>query len=71
MVRRRKGPTQTEILQIVRLLDVFLIGPLMIYTATQATTIPKIPRYALGMVGVGSMLFNGTNFLLTRRRRHT
>lgn len=47
--------------QTVRLLDVFLIGPLMVYGATK---MPRGPAAAvLAFFGVSTVLYNAKNYL--------
>jgi len=51
--------------QAVRVADVLLIGPLMVYGAT------KMPRGAaavvLGLFGLGTIVFNGINYLRVQK----
>ena len=49
--------------QSVRLADVFIIGPLMVYGAYKMSTGCKIARLALGIFGVGTVLYNATNYV--------
>ena len=47
--------------QTVRLFDVFLYGPFLIYTAgLQKDRIAKVGLFALG---VGTIIYNGRNYL--------
>lgn len=46
----------------VRLLDVILIGPLMIYSASRAQLTP-IQQNILLLSGIGTILYNGYNLL--------
>ena len=51
--------------QVVRLGDVFVIGPLMIYGATRMTTATpgaKVARFLLASAGIATILFNGRNY---------
>lgn len=53
--------------QIVRLADVFLIGPLMVYGALHlpaATPGQKVGRFLLAAAGAATIAFNGRNYLL-------
>lgn len=51
--------------QGVRLLDVFVLGPYMMWKASQ---LPEPPaRLVLALVGIGTILYNGRNYL--RRAR--
>ena len=48
----------------IRLLDVFLIGPLMIYAAKRAK-MPQTYKTVLYASGVGTILYNGFNLMLS------
>lgn len=50
--------------QLVRLLDVFVFGPLMIAAAQEQQS--KYFRTALTLVGVGTIVCNGVNYLHSR-----
>jgi hypothetical protein len=52
--------------QVVRLLDVFALGPLMVSVATRAEGIPDWQRIALLWTGIGTILYNAANFLERR-----
>lgn len=51
--------------QTVRLLDVFLIGPVMIWAAV-APVVPRSVKLALLIFGVATIVYNGRNYLLNR-----
>ena len=48
--------------QSVRLLDVFAIGPFLIYAAT-ANKLGKTERLILLGIGIGTIIYNGVNYL--------
>jgi len=48
--------------QKIRLLDVFVIAPILIYGSTQET-LSKPMRYALLTIGVATLFYNGHNYL--------
>lgn len=52
--------------QDVRLMDVFLLGPLMLYFASQGRLLSREERIVLGMVGLGTILYNARGWLLVR-----
>jgi len=52
--------------QGVRLLDVFFLGPLMIYSASQLPQRNKAARAALLFFGVTTVLYNLHNFARVR-----
>lgn len=55
--------------QSVRLADVFIIGPLMVRGAVEATSMPKGFRAFLAMAGIATVLYNGINFIKVIRER--
>ena len=60
----------TEILQRIRLFDVFVIAPSMIYAGTFAV-LPMFLRFLLWIFGVATALFNGYNFIKVSKRKST
>ena len=53
--------------QLVRLADVFLIGPFLIYAGTRKE-LPKNIQIGLIGVGIGTILYNGYNYLKNAKR---
>ena len=53
--------------QQIRLLDVFVIGPVMVYTTTQLAERHVALRAALQVFGIATILYNGRNYLIKRR----
>ena len=53
--------------QAVRLADVFLVGPLMIYAASKLPRREDKAAAALGVAGIATVIYNGRNFILTNR----
>lgn len=49
--------------QAVRLLDVFAVGPLMIWSAQYA---PKELREVMVILGLGTIVYNGANWIANR-----
>ncbi len=49
--------TNTDLLQMVRLLDVFVIGPILIKNGIDNK------NNIITAIGVGTLLFNGINFI--------
>ncbi len=49
--------------QWVRIFDVFVLGPLMLYIAYTAKGVRPIPKLVLGMSGLMTMLYNGQRYL--------
>lgn len=48
--------------QLIRLADVFLIGPILIYAST-FKTLPTYMRAVLFVIGVATILYNGNNYV--------
>ncbi len=55
--------------QKIRLLDIFGLGPLMIYAGMKAEDLPKWVRTALVMFGGTTILYNGSNFLTVAEKQ--
>ena len=49
--------------QNVRLADVFVLGPFSIWFGAQAEDMPTWARAAMIMYGVGTIAYNGKNYL--------
>lgn len=49
--------------QYIRLLDVFFIGPLMIYAASAKVPSASVKNMLL-LLGVATIVYNGRNYLL-------
>lgn len=47
--------------QMIRLLDVFVIGPLMIYTGLR--TNKPLLRNSMFVLGLATILYNGNNYI--------
>lgn len=52
--------------QIIRLIDVFVIAPILVYASTQEN-INKPIRYALLGIGIATFVYNGHNYLKVKR----
>lgn len=50
-------------IQTIRLIDVFLIGPAMMYVAATAQGIPGTLRWFLAFTGLMTVVYNGHNYL--------
>jgi len=53
--------------QSVRLLDIFVLGPAMIYLATRARPLSAQERTLLLVTGVGTVAYNWSNWNETRK----
>lgn len=49
--------------QDVRLIDVFLLGPFLVWYAVQSESTPGWARAVLGLAGVLTVIYNGSNYL--------
>ena len=49
--------------QLVRLLDVFALGPFMVYFAYEAQNVDEAAKAFLAASGVTTVLYNGQNYL--------
>ena len=57
-----------ETIQRIRLLDVFVIGPVMLYAAFVSTKLEPVTRGILGVSGVLTVLYNGANFFTEEKK---
>lgn len=49
--------------QNIRLLDVFFIGPFMIYIGYKAKGLTNLERYMMYGLGIATIYYNGKNYL--------
>jgi len=65
MVTEEDKTTITEISksQNIRLLDVFFIGPYIIYISKKAKGLNKLESITLLALGVATIFYNGRNYL--------
>tara|TARA_R100001079_G_scaffold75075_1_gene40156 strand:+ start:79 stop:318 length:240 start_codon:yes stop_codon:yes gene_type:complete len=54
--------------QAVRLYDVFLLAPFLLYVGYKAKGISKFERYGIYFIGISTILYNGRNYLKNKRR---
>lgn len=57
-----RNPDQVKA-QPIRLVDVFILGPFMIWSGMNAKTIPKWAQVGLVIAGTATIVYNGSNFL--------
>lgn len=53
--------------QQVRLLDVFVVAPFLIYTSTLKGNPSKWVRLSLLVLGVATLVYNGSNYLKEKK----
>lgn len=63
------GNTQVKKTQYIRMMDVAVFGPLMIYTALGKTP-PQIVKNSMVLIGIGTILYNGYNYLEQERKNN-
>ena len=69
MFHKEKENTSVEEVsksQFIRLLDVFFIGPYMIYISKKAKGLNKLESFTLLALGVATIYYNGKNYLDSR-----
>ena len=68
MVKEEVQSTVTEIQksQNIRLLDVFIIAPILIYAGSKKE-LPKPLRISLYMIGIATAYYNGKNYLSNKK----
>jgi len=49
--------------QTIRLIDVFLLGPFMIWAGARATGLPGWANAGLVLTGLATIAYNGSNYL--------
>lgn len=55
--------------QEIRLIDVFVIGPLLIYTGTAyKDKLPKMLSLSLVVIGAATIIYNGRNYYENLRK---
>ena len=66
----KDSPTITELSksQNIRLLDVFFIGPFMIYIGYKAKGLTELERYMMYGLGIATIYYNGKNYLKNENR---
>lgn len=68
LVELGRIPNGTEMKpQSVRLLDVFAIGPLMVWGGVQTSRRSPVLGATLAVMGVLTVVYNGQNYLKARR----
>lgn len=58
-----------DLTQKIRLLDIFGLGPLMIYAGMKSEELPKWARAALVLFGGTTIVYNGSNYLSVSDRK--
>jgi hypothetical protein len=58
-----------DLTQAIRLLDIFGIGPLMIYAGMKSEDLPRWVRASLVLFGGTTIAYNGVNYLNVSERQ--
>jgi len=53
--------------QWVRAVDVLALGPFMVWAGARPSSLPEWARAVLVLSGVGTVVYNGANFVKVRR----
>ena len=71
MTTEKTQSTVTEIQksQNIRLLDVFIIAPILIYAGSQKN-LPKWLKISLYTIGVATAYYNGRNYLINKKKQY-
>jgi hypothetical protein len=62
------GPGDPIKPQGIRILDVWLIGPLMLYASTLLPKEKDLTRFALRSFGLGTIVYNARNYMVIKER---
>ena len=54
--------------QVVRLYDVFLLAPFLMYIGYKGKGISNLERNAIYLIGVGTLVYNARNYLKNKSR---
>jgi len=57
--------------QTIRLIDVFVLGPGMIYYAMKWKGPPRAARLALALTGIATVIYNGKNYLREEEKKRS
>lgn len=64
--KRTETITEYQKSQTIRLIDVFIIAPVIIYAGTQKT-LPTWLRISLITIGACTLYYNGKNYLVNKK----
>jgi len=56
--------------QAVRLYDVFLLAPFLLYVGYKAKGLSQFEKYGIYFIGISTILYNGRNYLKNKNRRN-
>ena len=49
--------------QNVRLIDVFVLGPVLVWFGVKATGVPELANTLMIIAGIATIIYNGRNYL--------
>ena len=55
--------------QNIRLIDVFIISPFLIYVGNKAEGISSFERNVLYIIGVATLIYNGKNYIKNKKQK--
>ena len=55
--------------QNIRLIDVFIISPFLIYVGNKAEGISSFERNMLYIIGVATLIYNGKNYIKNKKQK--
>lgn len=64
------GPGDPIKPQGIRILDVWIIGPLMLYASTLLPKEKDLTRFALRSFGLGTIVYNARNYMVIKDRQN-
>lgn len=65
---RKSSITEFQKSQAVRLYDVFLLAPFLLYVGYKAKGLSDFERYGVYFIGITTILYNGRNYLKNKNK---
>lgn len=56
-------PDEIKKSQWIRLVDVFALGPFMVYIGVKESNLNEMERWGIILAGIGTIVYNGRNYL--------
>ena len=63
MIEKEETISEYQKSQTVRLCDILILAPFLIYAGAIKSTLPNIVRTGLVITGIATLLYNGKNYL--------
>lgn len=61
-------PKIDEKTQEIRLMDIFLLAPFLVWFGATATGVPQWAKFTMVIAGILTAIYNGRNYLRKRKR---